>query len=187
MCAPRSEENGHSGNVCSLGQAVRPNQKWSMNFVAQRLPDGRWIRVLTVVDQFTRECLTLFADNALSGEKVATALDKIVVLRSTPESITVDNGTEFASEAMEPVGLQERRASGLHPAWQAGGERLPRKLQRQAAGRVSERGDLLHPGRRSTEAASVEARLQPPPPALCAGGSNPGRVRRQVQRWKRRR
>ena len=43
-----------------LGQAVRPNHKWSMDFVVQRLPDGRWIRVLTVVDQFTRECLTLF-------------------------------------------------------------------------------------------------------------------------------
>ena len=50
-----------------------------MDFVAQRLPDGRWNRVLTVVDQFTRECLTQFADNALSGEKVATALDKIVI------------------------------------------------------------------------------------------------------------
>ncbi len=84
-----------------LGQAVRPNQKWSMDFVAQRLPDGRWIRVLTVVDQYTRECLTLFADNALSCEKVATALDKIVVLRGAPESITVDNGTEFASKAMD--------------------------------------------------------------------------------------
>jgi putative transposase len=84
-----------------LRQAARPNQKWSMDFVAQRLPDGRWIRVLTVVDQFTRECLTLFADNALSGEKVAIALDKIVVLRGTPASITVDNGTEFASKAMD--------------------------------------------------------------------------------------
>ena len=83
------------------GQAVRPNQKWSMDFVAQRLPDGRWIRVLTVVDQFTRECLALFADNALSGEKVATALDKIVLLRGTPASITVDNGSEFASKAMD--------------------------------------------------------------------------------------
>jgi putative transposase len=72
-----------------------------MDFVAQWLPDGRWIRVLTVVDQFTRECLALFADNALSGEKVATALDKIVVLRGTPASITVDNGSEFASKAMD--------------------------------------------------------------------------------------
>ena len=84
-----------------LGQAVRPNHKWSMDFVLQRLPDGRWIRVLTVVDQFTRECLTLFADTALSGEKVATALDKVVALRGTPQSITVDNGTEFASKAMD--------------------------------------------------------------------------------------
>ena len=84
-----------------LGQAVRPNHKWSMDFVLQRLPDGRWIRVLTVVDQFTRECLTLFADTALSGEKVATALDKMVAARGTPQSITVDNGTEFASKAMD--------------------------------------------------------------------------------------
>ena len=84
-----------------LGQAVRPNQKWSMDFVAQRLPDGRWIRVLTVVDQFTRECLTLHADTALSGEKVATALDKVVAQRGAPQSITVDNGTEFASKAMD--------------------------------------------------------------------------------------
>jgi putative transposase len=50
-----------------------------MDFVAQRLADGRWIRVLTDVDQYTCECLTLHADTALSGEKVAAALDKIVV------------------------------------------------------------------------------------------------------------
>jgi putative transposase len=83
------------------GQATRPNQKWSMDFVAQRLADGRWIRVLTVVDQFTRECLLLFADTALSGEKVAVALDAVVGRRGAPQSITVDNGTEFASKAMD--------------------------------------------------------------------------------------
>lgn len=83
------------------GSAARPNQKWSMDLVLQRLPDGRWMRVLTVVDQFTRECLCLHADTALSGEKVAAALDKVVALRGAPESITVDNGTEFASKAMD--------------------------------------------------------------------------------------
>jgi putative transposase len=83
------------------GNAVRPNQRWSMDFVAQRLPDGRWIRVLTVVDQFTRECLTLHADTALSGEKVAMALSKIVGIRGVPQSVTVDNGTEFSSKAMD--------------------------------------------------------------------------------------
>jgi putative transposase len=83
------------------GSAMRPNQKWSMDFVAQRLPDGRWIRVLTVVDQYTRECVTLLADNTLSGEKVATALDKALMQRGAPESITVDNGTEFTSKALD--------------------------------------------------------------------------------------
>ena len=83
------------------GSAIRPNQKWSMDFVAQRLPDGRWIRVLTVVDQFTRECLCLHADTSLSGEKVAAALSKVVALRGAPQSITVDNGTEFCSKAMD--------------------------------------------------------------------------------------
>jgi putative transposase len=83
------------------GSALRPNQKWSMDFVAQRLPDGRWIRVLTVVDQYTRECVTLLADNTLSGEKVAVALDKVLPLRGAPESITVDNGTEFTSKALD--------------------------------------------------------------------------------------
>lgn len=82
----------------ALGQAATTNEKWSMDFVAQRLADGRWIRVLTVVDQYTRECLTLHADTALSGEKVANALDKVVALRGAPKSITRDNGTEFASD-----------------------------------------------------------------------------------------
>jgi putative transposase len=83
------------------GQAIGANQKWSMDFVAQRLADGRWIRVLTVVDQFTRECLLLHADTALSGEKVAAVLDVVVADRGAPQSITVDNGTEFASRAMD--------------------------------------------------------------------------------------
>lgn len=85
----------------SQGPAVCRNDKWSMDFVAQRLSDGRWIRVLTVVDQYTRECLTLHADTALSGDKVAAALDKIVASRGGPKSITVDNGTEFSSKAMD--------------------------------------------------------------------------------------
>ena len=57
--------------------------------------------MLTVVDQFTRECLCLHADNSLNGEKVATALAKVVKQRGAPGSITVDNGTEFSSKAMD--------------------------------------------------------------------------------------
>lgn len=83
------------------GLATAPNQRWSMDFVSDRLVDGRWFRVLTVVDQFTRECLLLLADSSLSGEKVAGALEQVVAKRGGPKSITVDNGGEFASRAMD--------------------------------------------------------------------------------------
>lgn len=56
---------------------------------------------LDLADQLTRECLCLHADTALSGKKVAAALDVIVAERGAPLSITVDNGTEFASLAMD--------------------------------------------------------------------------------------
>jgi putative transposase len=120
------------------GPASRPNERWSMDFVAQRLSDGRWIRVLTVVDQYTRECLTLHGDTALSGEKVAAALDRIVDGRGAPKSITVDNGTEFASKAMDHWAYKQRSASGLHPARTASRERLHRELQREITRRVPE-------------------------------------------------
>jgi putative transposase len=81
--------------------ATRPNERWSMDFVAARLIDGRWFRVLTVVDQFTRECLLLLADSSLTGHKVALALSQVIAERGAPVSITVDNGTEFGSRAMD--------------------------------------------------------------------------------------
>ncbi len=72
-----------------------------MACVHQRCIDGRWFRVLTVLDQCTRECLRLVADSSLSGQKVAAALDPIVRYRGAPQAITVDNGSEFASRALE--------------------------------------------------------------------------------------
>ena len=89
-------------------RATRPNEKWSMDFVAARLLDGRWFRVLTVVDQFTRECLLLLVDSSLTGQKVALALSQVIAARGAPVSITVDNGTEFASKAMDVWAYQYR-------------------------------------------------------------------------------
>jgi len=83
------------------GLATAPNRRWSMDFVSDRLVDGRWFRVLTVLDQFTRECLLLLADRSVSGEKVAAALERVLSQRGGPRSITVDNGSEFASRAMD--------------------------------------------------------------------------------------
>jgi putative transposase len=84
-----------------LATALRPNQRWSMDFVSDKRSDGRWFRVLTVIDQFTRECILLLADQSLTAAKVAGALDRAVGERGAPESITVDNGSEFASSVMD--------------------------------------------------------------------------------------
>jgi putative transposase len=84
------------------GVAARPNQCWSMDFVSDKLADGRSIRILTVVDQFTRECVALEADRSMTGMKVAQALEHARHERGhLPESITVDNGSEFCSRALE--------------------------------------------------------------------------------------
>ena len=90
-----------------LSVAVRPNERWSMDFVHDRTADGRWFRVLTVVDQFTRECPLLFADRRLTGVKVAEQLDAALRHHQQPVSITVDNGTEFASRALEAWAYQQ--------------------------------------------------------------------------------
>ena len=73
-----------------------------MDFVAQRLADGRWIRVLTVVDQYTRECLTAPCRHGAQWRKgcCGAGHDRRPPRRRR-KSITVDNGTEFASKAMD--------------------------------------------------------------------------------------
>jgi putative transposase len=82
-------------------EATAPNQRWSMDFMSARVADGRGLRILTVVDQFTRECLCVVADQSLTGDKVAQALAPVVRQRGAPHSITVDNGSEFASRVMD--------------------------------------------------------------------------------------
>ena len=85
----------------TIAMAVRPNQRWSMDFVSDKLADGRSFRILTVVDQFTRECVALEADRSMTGRKVAEVLEGVREERSLPESITVDNGSEFSGRALE--------------------------------------------------------------------------------------
>jgi transposase InsO family protein len=81
--------------------ASRPHQRWSMDFVSERLWRGGWFRVLTVVDQYTRECWCAFAERSQTGEKVVEQMKRPAARRGAPESITTDNGSEFAGRAMK--------------------------------------------------------------------------------------
>ncbi|WP_156317399.1 IS3 family transposase [Cypionkella psychrotolerans] len=77
-----------------------PNQRWSLDFVSDQLTDGRRFRILTVVDDCTRECLALIADTSLSGARVARELATLFDARGKPQTIVSDNGTEFTSNAI---------------------------------------------------------------------------------------
>ena len=78
----------------------RSNQRWSLDFVIDTLACGRRIRVLVVVDDFTRENLALESDTSISGARVARELDAIIAVRGKPLMIVSDNGTELTSLAI---------------------------------------------------------------------------------------
>ena len=80
---------------------ARPNQRWSMDFVSDALANGRRIRVLTVIDDFTRESLATEVDSSLPGLRVTRVLDRLAAERGLPELITVDNGPEFAGKTLD--------------------------------------------------------------------------------------
>jgi putative transposase len=84
-----------------LAGAQRINQRWSMDFMADRLVDGRLFRVLTIVDQFSRENLSAEPRFSFPGGQVVASLERIAAGRGYPEAITIDNGTEFSSRALE--------------------------------------------------------------------------------------
>jgi putative transposase len=81
--------------------ATRKNECWSMDFVSDQLFDGRRIRVLTIVDNHTRESLALHVDQRVRGMDVAQVLEGVVDHRGRPDSIRVDNGPEFISKDLD--------------------------------------------------------------------------------------
>jgi putative transposase len=91
---------------------MAPNQRWSLDFVSDQMTDCRRFRVLTVVDDCTRECLALVADTSLSGLRVARELDALIATRGRPGMIVSDNGTEFTSNAI--LGFADRTRIDWH-------------------------------------------------------------------------
>jgi putative transposase len=79
---------------------LRPNERWSLDFVSDQFTDGRRFRVLAIVDDCTRENLALVADTSLSGVRVARELDRLIAERGRPKMIVSDNGSEFTSNAI---------------------------------------------------------------------------------------
>ena len=97
-----------------------------MDFVHDALADGRPFRVLTVVDQWSRQSPILEAASSFSGRTVGAALDRALNGGQPPRSITVDHGTEFMSRALEDWAYSAWRPARFHSAWKTCGKRLHR-------------------------------------------------------------
>jgi putative transposase len=76
------------------------NQVWSLDFMSDALADGRRFRVLGIMDQCSRECLSVAADTSISGARVVCELEALVRRRGKPHVIVSDNGTELTSRAV---------------------------------------------------------------------------------------
>ena len=97
----RKSRKRAAGTRIVLPAASRPNERWSMDFVQCSLWGGRRFRMLTVVDQFTKECPVIEVDTSITGFRVSRVLEWLSMTRGLPESITVDNGPEFAGMALD--------------------------------------------------------------------------------------
>ena len=104
------------GTRAPIGIPQGRNQRWSLDFVSHALSDGRRFRILTVVDDFTRECLALVTDTSLSGARVARELDEIIACRGRPAMIVSDNGTDVHLERDAELAGGNRCRLALHRA-----------------------------------------------------------------------
>ena len=97
---PRGGRKRAIGTRSPMAVPQGPNQRWSVDFLHDVLADGRRFRVFAAVDDFTRECLALTVDTAISGARVVRELGRIAELRGRPCMIVSDNGTELTSNAV---------------------------------------------------------------------------------------
>ena len=136
----------HDASVIRL-RPKYPNHIWAIDFVHDRLSSGRPYKMLTVLDEYTREALSVTVAARMSSHDVLEALYPLLLKHGTPEYVRSDNGPEFAAKPFQDwlrrVGIQPIRiypgsplsAALRLPAGQRMGERIQRALQRHTTAR----------------------------------------------------
>jgi transposase InsO family protein len=92
---------GHSGNSCVKRAAGYPNHVWTYDLVADQTEDGRMLRFLSVVDEFTRESLALDVERSMGAVEVIAALGRLIAERGAPALLRSDNGGEFVAHSVQ--------------------------------------------------------------------------------------
>jgi len=96
----------------TLTWVTRSNERWAMDFMADNLSDGRRLKILTIVDEYSRECPAIEVDTSINGMRVTQILDRLAFFRGLPATLVVDNGPEFAGKDLDEWAY--RRGVTLH-------------------------------------------------------------------------
>ena len=99
--ARKRRRNGTGENACHRRRPLHKDHVWSYDLVSDRTEGGGRLRMLCVVDEFTRECLTIEVARHFTGRDVVRTLDELFSIRSRPGHLRSDNGPEFASKAVK--------------------------------------------------------------------------------------
>jgi putative transposase len=97
LCLRRKKRKHCTRASSPLRQCTAANQEWALDFGHDAIAAGRAIRVLSIVDACTRECLALEVDTSFAGRRVTRVLEEIIERRGLPQSIRCDNGPELTS------------------------------------------------------------------------------------------
>lgn len=114
---------GESNNGCHRAPAQGPNDVWAYDFVSDQTVDGKTLKILALVDEFTREPLALTAARSIRSQDLVEILTELFETRGAPRAIRSDNGPEFVAKAVSEY-LEERDVKTLFIApgapWQNG-------------------------------------------------------------------
>ena len=91
---------GTSANSCQRERSERKNQVWAWDFVHDRTSDGRTLKWLTIVDEYTRECLALRVGRSIKAQDAIDVLAELFAMHGVPEHLRSDNGPEFIARGM---------------------------------------------------------------------------------------
>lgn len=114
---------GVSDNGIVRRRATAMNEVWSIDFIFDRTADGRSLKWLSVIDEFTRECLALVVKRSMNASEVMEVLSELVLIRGSPRHVRCDNGPEFVAVAIrEWLSLSGVSTLYVEPAspWQNG-------------------------------------------------------------------
>lgn len=92
---------GQSANGCVRHRALYRNHVWSYDFLSDRTEDGRQLKLLVVIDEFTRECLAVEVGRTFTARDVMLTLQYLFAVRGTPEHVRSDNGPEFIAKELQ--------------------------------------------------------------------------------------